>query len=159
VILLTIFIALIFCFGFVLIFGAPYLPTHKKQAQIALDLLELKKGQTFYELGCGDGRVLNIAAKRGLKAVGYELNPLIYLVARIVTWKNRKLASVVYGNFWKADISKADGIFVFLIDRFMARLDKKLESEANGSSLVSYAFKIPGKKPVIEKEGLYLYRY
>jgi len=30
-------------FGSVLLFGAPYLPTRKKQANQALDLLDLKK--------------------------------------------------------------------------------------------------------------------
>ena len=37
---------LIICFAGVLLFGAPYLPTLSKQRRSALELLELKKGET-----------------------------------------------------------------------------------------------------------------
>lgn len=124
------FAVVVFLFGFVLLFGAPYLPTQRQQAQAALDLLALKKGQTLYEFGCGDGRVLRQAAERGLKVVGYELNPLLVLVARCYTWKYRKQVKIVWGSFWKADISQADGVFVFLLDRFMRQLDSKLAAES-----------------------------
>jgi hypothetical protein len=61
------------CFGLVLIVGAPYLPTLTPQVEAALDMLDLKPGQTMLELGCGDGKVLIAAAKRGWHCVGYEL--------------------------------------------------------------------------------------
>ena len=41
---------LVLPFGYVLIFGAPYLPTRKKQANQALDLLKLQKGDVFVDL-------------------------------------------------------------------------------------------------------------
>lgn len=155
-----IFAFLVACFSSVLLFGAPYLPTHKKQIELALDLLDLKKGQTLFELGCGDGRVLLLAAKRGLQVVGYEMNPLMVVVARTVTWRHRKLVSVRWGSFWRADLSKADGVYVFLLDRFMKKLDKKLSQELRTDVMVaSYAFKIPGKKPANSTSGVYLYKY
>ena len=64
-------------FSFVLLFGAPFLPTLKKQIDEALDLLDLKPGETMLELGCGDGRILLAATQRGLSVVGYELNPIL----------------------------------------------------------------------------------
>jgi hypothetical protein len=158
--LLILFFAFVLCFGFVLLVGAPYLPTQRKQADVALDLLNLKSGQTLYELGCGDGRVMLRAAERGIKSVGYELNPLLVIVARIVTWEHRKIVRVVWGNFWFADLSKADGVFVFLLERFMPKLDGKLAKEKGRKlSVVSYAFEIPGKKPLKSKNGMFLYRY
>lgn len=147
-------------FAFVLLFGAPYLPTRRAQAQAALELLDLKAGQTLYELGCGDGRVLRQAAEKGIQAVGYELNPLLVVVAKIYTWKYRKLVKIVWGNFWKADLSRADGVFVFLLDRFMPRLDEKARRElAKPTKVASFAFKIPGKKITREQAGIYLYQY
>jgi SAM-dependent methyltransferase len=147
-------------FGFVLLYGAPYLPTQRKQAAAALDLMGLKKGQTLYEFGCGDGRVLKLAAARGLHGVGYELNPLLVLIARLHTWKYRKTVRIIWGSFWRADISGADGIFVFLLDKFMPRLDRKIKSEAGKAlPLASYTFKIPGKKEAEYRDGVYLYRY
>ncbi len=156
----AVFSVIVLLFGFVLLFGAPYLPTRRRQAQAALDLLELKKGQTLYELGCGDGRVLRQAAQRGLYAVGYELNPILVIAARCHTWRYHKRVKVVWGNFWYADLKKADGVFVFLLDRFMARLDQKLAEEIDKPiRVVSYAFKIPNRTHKVEREGMFLYEY
>lgn len=68
---------LILCFGGVLLFGAPYLPTLTPQVQAALELCKLQSGDTLLELGCGDGKVLIAAAERGATVIGYELNPLL----------------------------------------------------------------------------------
>jgi hypothetical protein len=158
--LFWIFSVFVLLFTFVLLFGAPYLPTRKTQAQTALDVLNLRPGQTLYELGCGDGRVLKQAAQRGLKAVGYELNPLLALIARLYTWRYRQQVRIVCGSFWFADLSKADGVFVFLLDRFMVRLDSKIKSETKKPvKLASFAFKIPGKKALKTKNGIFLYQY
>ena len=160
-ILLLIAIAIVFLFGFVLLFGAPYLPTLSKQQNDALDLLDLKKGQVFYDLGCGDGRLLKTAARRGLKAVGYELNPLLAAYAWLSTVHYRRQVRVVCGNFWKADLSLADGVFVFLIDHHMKRLDRFIRESSRGKKLkiVSHGFMIPGKKPSAKSGAIYLYKY
>lgn len=151
---------IILLFGFVVLFGAPYLPTFVPQQKAALDLLDLKPGQTFYDLGCGDGRLLKLAAQRGLRAVGWELNPFMFLVSWVSTRRYRKLVRVRLGNFWQADISQADGIFVFLLDKYMPKLDKKIAAEAKQHlKLASYTFKIPGKKIVARRSGIFLYKY
>jgi len=146
-------------FCFVVLFGAPYLPTFRRQAEQALDMLELKKGQTLYELGCGDGKVLLLAAQRGYKVVGYELNPILAAISWLRTRRHGRQVRVVWGNFWWADLSRADGVFVFLLHRYMKKLDRKLTKTKKPIRLVSYAFKIPGKKPVKVKRGLYRYDY
>ena len=74
------------CFAFVLINGAPYLPTLRKQIDAAFDLAELMPNDMVIELGCGDGRVLIAAAKLGYKAVGYELNPILFIICWLRTW-------------------------------------------------------------------------
>lgn len=151
---------IILLFGFVLLFGAPYLPTRRTQAQAALDLLDLKKGQTLYELGCGDGRVLKQAAQRGVKSIGYELNPILVVVAKLHTWRYRKLVKIKWANFWQADLSNADAVFVFLLDKFMEKLDQKMRKEAKKPmQLVSYAFEIKSKKPIKAEQGMFLYQY
>lgn len=148
-------------FAFVLFFGAPYVPTLKKQQANALDLLALKPGQTLLELGCGDGRMLLAAAKRGICGVGYELNPLLALISYIVTWKYRKIVKIHFANFWAGDWPPADGIYVFLHTRFMKKLDKKVIQQYRGHKvkLVSYAFAIPNRQPAKTKDALFLYEY
>lgn len=153
-------LTILFLFGVVLIFGAPYLPTLRAQQEKALDLLDLKPGQQFYDLGCGDGRLLMAAAKRGLMATGVEMNLLLVIVAKLYTLKYRKNVKVIWGNFWRTDIKNADGIFVFLIKHKMARLDEHIQSNASKKlKVVSYGFEIPGKKPAKNENPLFLYTY
>jgi SAM-dependent methyltransferase len=142
----------------VIFFGAPYVPTLRARRREALDLLNLKKGQVLYDLGSGDGSLLAEAAARGIKAVGYELNPFLVAVAWLKTRRHRELVRVKWGDFWRADLSRADGVYVFLIDRFMARLESKISQEAKpGLKLVSHAFKLPGRKAAAKRGALFLY--
>lgn len=152
---------LVLPFGYVLLFGAPYLPTRRKQAQQALDMLDLKKGEVFVDLGSGDGAVLIEAAKRGLICYGYELNPLVWSISWLRTLRYRKLVTVRCGNFWSKPLPKeAKGVFVFLLDKYMPRLNAKLAKELpRGGALVSYTFQIPGRKAVRQKNALFLYEY
>lgn len=156
----TIFIT-VMLFGFVVLFGAPYLPTLRKQTEIALDLLEVKEGMRILELGSGDGSVALAAAKRGAFVTGYELNPILVLISRLRCLKYRKQVSIQWGNFWHKNWPPTDGIFVFLLDKYMERLDKKIAQEYNGANvnLVSFAFKVPNKKVAKQKGGIFLYRY
>jgi hypothetical protein len=147
-------------FSFVILFGAPYLPTLSKQQATAMSLLNLKPGQTMLELGSGDGRMLIAAAKLGIRSIGYELNPLLVLYSKLVTYKYRQLVEVRWANFWRTPLPACDGIYVFLLDRYMSRLNNKITQEISSSvKLVSFAFEIPNKKPITETDGLYLYKY
>lgn len=143
----------------IVLFGAPFVPTKKQQIEAALDLLALKPGQTLYDLGAGDGRVAVAAAKRGLKVRGYELNFLLFVVALIRTHAFRSHVTIRWANYWRADLSAADGVFIFSAEAFMKRLDQKLGKAGKRIRLASFAFRIPGKTPVREKSGVYLYQY
>lgn len=147
-------------FGGVLAFGAPYLPTLKSQAETALDLAELSPGRILLELGSGDGRVALAAARRGYKVVGYELNLLLVLVSRLITWRYRELVTIHWSNFLSADWPPADVIFVFGLDRLMSKINSKIELETKKPTrLISYAFRVPGKKPTKSSNGLFVYDY
>src|SRR3989337_2804463 len=108
-------IIIVFLFSFVILFGAPYLPTLKSRTADALELLNLKPGQTLLELGSGDGRLLRLAAKQGINSIGFELNPLLVLYSRLINLRYRKLIRVKWGNYWNKKLPSADGIYVFLL--------------------------------------------
>ena len=113
-----------------------------------------------YDLGCGDGRFLRAAARRGLVAIGYELNPFMFAWSWLTTRRYGRRVKVRFGNFWRTDISGADAVFVFLLDKYMKKLDSKLKSEGKkGLRLASHTFKIPGRKPAAKKYGVFLYKY
>jgi SAM-dependent methyltransferase len=119
-------IALVFLFAFVLLFGAPYLPTLAPQAKAALELADLKPGDHLLELGCGDGRVMVAAAEQGMRVTGYELNPILAFISWVRTRRFKGRVKVIWGNFWTKQLPPADAIFVFLLPKYMERLDNKI---------------------------------
>jgi hypothetical protein len=162
---LIIFIAIIIlCFCFVVFFGPPYLPTLNPNARKAIEMINLKPGEILLELGSGDGKILKMFAETGVIAVGIELNPILVIVSKIKTWRHRKYVKIVWGNFWNTSSwPAADGIFVFILQKHMHKLDNKI-MQWHGTKdkpvrLVSFAFKIPGKQPVKSSKSVYLYEY
>lgn len=159
-VLIILVAVLILLFASALLFGAPYVPTLTRQTVNAVDLLNLKPGQTLLELGSGDGRVLKAAAKRGIKVKGYEVNPLLVIFSMFRCLKERQLVTVRWGNFWRASFKDADAIYVFLLKPYMAKLDKKITQEITKPvKVVSFAFAFPERTPVKEKDGLMLYEF
>lgn len=127
--ILLILTAVLLAFGFVLLFGAPYVPTLAVQQQKALRLLNLKKGETLLELGCGDGRVLLAAAKQGVYGIGYELNPILFVVAKIVTWRYRKHVKVVLGIIGKqSGRQQTASMYFYLINTCKSCITKLLRT-------------------------------
>lgn len=144
--------------------GAPYLPTRKKQILDAIKLANLKPDDYVVDLGSGDGAVQKILAEKGIHSLGYEINPYLYLISKIRLYKYRKLAKVRLANFWEQNLpGQTSVVFVFLLDKYMERLDTKLKDQSHKLnktlSLISFAFKIPGKDPVKIKGGMFLYGY
>lgn len=160
-IVLLVALALLLLYAFVIPFGAPFVPTLKGRVPVAMKLLNLKKGQTLLELGSGDGRVLRAAAEAGLNAVGYELNPILVLYSRIRLLKYRKQTKVIWGSFWNKPWPEADGIFAFILQPFMERMDEKIKAEygKKGIKLVSFGYQIKSRKADKVMGDLYLYRY
>lgn len=151
---------LVLPFGFVLLFGAPYLPTRRAQANQALDLLNLKKGDVFVDLGSGDGAVLIEAARRGLLCYGYELNPFVWLVSKIRTLRFGNKVHIYCRNYWNIPLPQGTkGVFVFLLDPYMSKLHEKLNKELSNGRLVSYTFQVSEKEPVRVDGAMYLYKY
>ncbi len=73
-----------------------------------LEMANLKPGETLYDLGCGDGRILIAAAKRyKVKAVGIEISRAL---AKTAAEKVKKAGlqnqvKVIHGNFMHTDLS------------------------------------------------------
>ena len=156
----VLFLLVLICFGGVLLFGAPYLPTLAPQAKVALELADLQAGQTLLELGSGDGKILLTAAQQGIRVVGYELNPLLVVLSWLRTRKYRQLVTIIWGDFWHKPWPEAEAIFVFLLPKYMKKLDTKIiQYPHKPVKLVSFAFTIPEKRPSQQKAGIYLYKY
>ncbi len=152
--------SIVLVFGAVVVVGPPFVPTLSKQITTALDMLDLKKGQTLLELGSGDGRVMKAAAERGLHVVGVELNPFLVIISRLRCWRYRRQVTVIWDDLWKARWPQADGIFTFMLQRQMTRLDRKIVVwQTKPVKLASFAFHIPDRAPKAKYNGIFLYEY
>lgn len=145
-------------FLYVVFFGAPYVPTWQVDIDHALKQAKLKRGQVFVDLGCGDGKVLVAAAKRGAKVVGYEINPILWLIS---WWRVRPYHGRVYlKSFWRAELTDADVVFAFLATRFMAKFERVMGAKLrSGTTLISYVFELPHKPAVAKNRNTYFYKF
>ncbi len=130
-------------------FGAPFVPTPKKTMQKMFKMANLKKGQTVYDLGCGDGRFVRKAAREyQAKAIGIELNPLLYLYTKIKSW-NKKNETILCKDFAKVNLSNADVVICYLLPKTMAKIENKLNFELKkGAKIISHGFRFKEWEPV-----------
>ncbi len=129
-----------------------------------LAMAALQEGETLFDLGAGDGRVIiNAAVTYSSRAVGVEIDPLkcLLLRARISFMGLGDSVGVLKSDFFKADLSKADVVFLYLSPAAHDRLREKLNKELReGSRVVCYRRPIPGwsAEAVNLSHDLYLYR-
>lgn len=148
------------------IYGAPSIPTPKKAVLEMIKAMEIKKGGIYYDLGSGGGRILKEIAQRSALAIGFEYAPLTYLLSKLIFLFNRdKKIKIFWKNFYLVNLKNVSGIFCFLTPSAMVRLEPKFEKELKlGTKVVSYAFKLPDRKPkrIIKVKNyapIYVYKY
>jgi len=142
--------------------GAPYVPTKRRVLERAFDTLyPIGKADLLVDIGCGDGVVLRAAAARGAQAVGYELNPLLYVIARFIS--RSPLIQVRLADFWHVHLPRETTVvYTFGESRDIAKMYALVERTAlaNDSTIhfISFGFAVPGKKEIKHDGSFYLYR-
>lgn len=162
ILLIILFVIIIFVIFNTLGFftGAPYAPTPKKIIHQALKLAKVNRGDVVYDLGAGDGRVLIEAANMGATAVGWELNPFLYLLIYCRIQKLNTKAEIHLADFWSQDLSNATVVFAFILPQYMGRLEKKLFKKVKpGTKVITYLASLPYKQPTKRYSGLNLYQF
>ncbi len=138
---------------------APYVPTKESYIKKALKLAKLKKGEIFYELGSGDGRVVIEAAKMGAKAFGVEQSLLRIWYSEIKAFRlGLKDAYFIHGNIFKKDISSANVVFIYLLPKGVNKLKPKLTRELKkGSRVITQDYHFNDWKPIKKMGPFWLY--
>lgn len=134
----------------------PYVPTPDLVVQGMLKLAGVKPGETVIDLGCGDGRIVVLAARSfGAKGIGYDLNPERLREAN----ENARVAKVtdkvqfIEKNLFDADIKAADVVTLYLLPSVNEKLKPRLQKELKpGTRIVSHSFSMGDWKPVKEQE-------
>jgi len=119
------------------LYGLPPVPTNRDRIQHALQLANLQPGETLYDLGAGDGRVLLIAARDfGAKAVGIEIGPIqcILIWLRITAGGFGDQITIRWGNFYKENLKDADVVFVYATSKEVMKLAPHLAAQMKSGS-------------------------
>lgn len=125
---------------------APWWRTSDEKIRKALELAKVTKKDVVYDLGCGDGRVLIIAAREfGAKGVGIEIDPLRFFIAKILVKINKvgDKVKIIRGNFFEQDLSEASVVFFYLVPKALERLKPKFLKELRpGTRVVTIKYEI-----------------
>lgn len=125
---------------------APWWRTSDEKIRETLKLAKVTKQDVVYDLGCGDGRVLIIAAKEfGARGVGIEIDPLRYFIATLMIYiiKVKDRVVIKRKNFFDEDLSPATIVFLYLVPKAINRLLPKFKKELKkGTKIVSYRYEI-----------------
>jgi hypothetical protein len=134
---------------YVMITGAPFVPTQMAQVRRMLKAADIKKGDRLYDIGAGDGRLVHHAkTEYGADSIGYEYSPLVWTWSKILNLFWRSGAKLRYGNMWKQDFSDADFIVCYLLPKAMNRFKKEIWPTLKpGCKIISHAFSVPDLKP------------
>jgi ribosomal protein L11 methylase PrmA len=122
--------------------GTPYDVVSKM-----LRMAEVKKSDVVYDLGCGDGRMVILAAQKyGSRGVGYDIDPERVRISRANVAKNRveNLVKIVQADIFTLDLKDADVIPMYLLPEMNRKLLPQLDKMKPGSRLVSHNYDLEG---------------
>ncbi|WP_456475628.1 SAM-dependent methyltransferase [Candidatus Pyrohabitans sp.] len=150
-----------------------YVPTSETRAREMLRIAGVKEGDVVYDLGCGTGEILIVAAEEfGARCFGIEAS------SRLVEWamedvEKRGLCdriTILQGNifeqrFWlhlggdpEVAVANADVVTYYLTLWVQEELKPLIERELkHGARVVSREFKLMGWMPVRARNGIYLF--
>ena len=128
VIVLIIF--LVIFFGCVVFFGAPYVPSHKKDVKRIFEYLGVDEKDLVVDLGSGDGVVLRAASATGARAIGIEINPILIGITRLLSLRDDRV-SVMLQNIWMTQLPlETTLVYAFAVQRDERKLRSLLQREA-----------------------------
>ena len=127
-----------------------YVPTPNDVVMKMLDLGKVAKDDVIYDLGCGDGRIVVLAAKkRGCKGEGYDIDPqrIKECHENAKNYHVEELVKFHQQNIFELDLSKASVITLYLLPSLNVKLIPQLEKLKPGSRIVSHDFDMAGVEP------------
>lgn len=115
-----------------------------------LHLAQVKKDDLVVDLGCGDARMLVLAAQKyGSRGIGYEIDPDMVRASRKNIEKNKvgHLVKIIQADIFTVDIREADVIPAYLLPEMNLKLLPQLDTLKPGSRLVFHNYDIEGIVP------------
>ena len=123
--------SIVLVFGLVVLRGAPYVPSRTRYIDQAFtELYPLSKKDTLVDIGSGDGIVLRRASAKGAVAVGFEINPILVVVSRLLCINNRKVM-IRLADVWLTKFPDSTTVvYVFTASPYVKKVERKLQNES-----------------------------
>ena len=122
--------------------GTPYDVVSKM-----LKMAAVKKRDLVYDLGCGDGRIVVLAAQKyGCRAVGYDIDPVRVRESRENVVRNRveKLVKIVQADIFTLDLRAATVLSLYLLPEMNRKLLPQLDRLKPGARIVCHNYDLEG---------------
>jgi SAM-dependent methyltransferase len=147
----------------------PDIPTPMAVVEGMLRAANVQAGETVYDLGCGDARILIRAVQEySAKGVGIELSRDIAekTTAHIKSMGLDDRIRIIHGSALDANLAPADVVTIYFLTSSNDRLKPILATLRPGARVVSHDYEIRGWKPVAVRKipvmgmihTVYLYR-
>ncbi|EKE29613.1 MAG: hypothetical protein ACD_2C00137G0003 [uncultured bacterium (gcode 4)] len=131
-------------------YWVPFVPTSDNKLALLLESLRLDPGQTFIDIGCWDGKILQAIEEKfpGVRVKWFEKSGYPYSLAikrKERTWCKYE---VLKADFFKCDIQDADVVYSYVLPYLMKKIWKKMTLECKIWTMpYSNSFRIPGIRP------------
>ncbi|MDD3120774.1 MAG: class I SAM-dependent methyltransferase [Candidatus Gracilibacteria bacterium] len=147
-------------------YGIPFVPTPDYKISNLIENIELKDGQIFIDLGCGDGKILQAICENFPKAIviGYENSGDPYKLALKRKDKYNLNYQVYKKDFFTESLENATIIYSYLLPYIMARVWKKIKNDCHkGTLFYSNYFQIPEEQiykiiHLKNNQNIYIYK-
>jgi precorrin-6B methylase 2 len=135
-----------------------WVPTPERVIRRMLQMADTTSRDLVVDLGAGDGRIPIYAAKHfGARAIGVELEGNLVRLARreAASQGVSHLATFLQEDLFKADLSRATVIALYISPGVMSRLKPRLLELRPGTRVVSHSFTLEDWEPdeTIRVEG------
>ncbi|MGH7854865.1 MAG: class I SAM-dependent methyltransferase [Candidatus Binatia bacterium] len=121
----------------------PFVPSPQEVVDKMVEVAGVKKGDVVYDMGSGDGRIVIAAAKKGARAVGFEIDGDLVKESRENIRKAgvQNLAEIRQQDILTVDFSPASVITMYLLPDVNLKLKPNLLRQLKpGSRVVSHSF-------------------
>nr|MDO8098954.1 class I SAM-dependent methyltransferase [Candidatus Njordarchaeota archaeon] len=147
----------------------PFVSSSEVVIHKMLDVLEVKPDDILFDLGCGDGKVIVMAAQiTEAKCIGVERRKELAFEAnkKVKDLNLSRRTAIIFGDFFSIDLRSADVVISYLLTAVNKKLAQKLEKELKPEArVISHDFEFPDWKPtkfIMLNEGwldhkIYLY--
>jgi SAM-dependent methyltransferase len=142
----------------------PFVPTPQEVVDKMIELAGVKTGDVVYDLGSGDGRIVITAAKKGARAVGFDVDGSLVKESRENIRKAgvEERAEIRQQDILTVDLSGASVVTMYLLPDVNLKLRPHILSQMKpGARVVSHAFDMgdwkPDKTERVEGRTIYLW--